>query len=134
MLRESGHAEHVRLLSISQRVTLMRTGLQDRDASVKAACVALLTQSWLKKVEFNVLELLKLMGVEHFPADAERVVRAVLESGSAPAMLTATPKPPYALAQLDPEHALYWRVLAVLFFAISFPNVLNPLITHDAGV
>jgi hypothetical protein len=94
--------DNMRLLSIQQRVMLMRAGLKDRDAAVVRSATQLLCTSWVKKTGYNLIELLKLLGVEHFPEDAEYVLRHVLKN--APAQCAAqTPRPPYAMHQLGSE-------------------------------
>lgn len=90
---------------------LMRAGLRDRDAGVVRAATQLLCTAWVKKAGYNLIELARMLGVEHFPEDAERVLRHALRHAPAQCA-THTPRPPFALHQLCAETALYWRVLA----------------------
>lgn len=93
----------------------------------------------------KLLQMLKLLGVEHFSVDAARLVAHVLKSSCSGQVMAATPAPPYALAELGPEQvpfaldkytiswgfshsrffsqALYWRILAQHTASQAAPGV-----------
>ena len=74
----------VRWLSISQRASLLQTGLQDRQPKVRESCAALLVGSWLRKLDNQPLQLLKALDVATYPEAADLALEALQHGQSAP--------------------------------------------------
>ena len=70
----------MRSLSIEQRAVVMRRGLEERSANVKAAAVAML-KSWLEQAGGEPEELLRAMDVETHEAVSELMLQALLDAG-----------------------------------------------------
>ena len=105
-------------LSIEQRAVVMRRGLEERSANVKAAAVAML-KSWLEQAGGEPEELLRAMDVETHEAVSELMLQALLDAGvlSAVELAEAAAKDgaglraPASGPPLSPEAALLWRVV-----------------------
>ncbi|KAJ1948134.1 chromosome condensation complex Condensin, subunit G, partial [Linderina macrospora] len=65
-----------RLLSIEDRERLLTAGVNDRDASVKRACVRMIGESWLTFADQNLLELTTALDVVDSP-NAAKVMQAL---------------------------------------------------------
>jgi len=96
----------IRSLSIKQRVTLLKNGIDDREDVVQRACRDL-CNSWLLKKEGDVIALLKCFNVENFTADSYAISNFIINNVD----LNKTPSPPYTSGNVTPESVLYWRVL-----------------------
>ena len=68
----------MRWLSISQRASLLQTGLQDRQPKVRESCAQLLVGSWLRKLDNQPLQLLKALDVAMV---AQAAVDAAIRAG-----------------------------------------------------
>lgn len=64
------------LLSIEDRERLLAAGVNDRDVSVKRACVRMIGESWLTYANQNLLELVSSLDVVDSPA-ASKVVQSL---------------------------------------------------------
>ena len=108
----------MRSLSIEQRAVVMRRGLEERSAGVKAAAVAML-KSWLDQAGGQPEELLRAMDVETHEQVAELMVRELLDAGALDAVEFAEAaakagtglRSPASSPPLSPEAALLWRVV-----------------------
>jgi len=65
---------HIKMLSISQRVTLLTDGLNDRSPAVRQACEVMFCEKWLASVSGNPFDLLKFLDVEN---SLDTVLRAL---------------------------------------------------------
>ena len=96
----------VRWLSISQRASLLQTGLQDRQPKVRESCAQLLVGSWLRKLDNQPLQLLKALDVATYPEAADLALEALLaDKGAAPLVAAAAE----GWGALGPEAALCLR-------------------------
>lgn len=70
---------NVKKLSISQRVSLLRTGFSDRAISVQKACLSLLIDKWLNQMDSNVIKLLSCFDVENYMETSEIVLSTIFQ-------------------------------------------------------
>lgn len=96
----------VRTLSISQRDAILRSGLRDRDSSVRRACVEMVFGSWIKTANNNLIMLLLSLDVIRNLEVAEWALRSFYEM--VPDMFPSFP--PAYLQNLTPETAIALRV------------------------
>ncbi len=117
-------------LTIQQRNFLVKSGLKDRDDTVRQTCQAMVRESWLPKRDNNIVsvrspcavrapsvalmsrgppaQLLEGQAADTYPEEADLTIRCILaapENGAAEADTSNTPSPPYNLATLTPEKA-----------------------------
>ncbi|GBG84929.1 hypothetical protein CBR_g39392 [Chara braunii] len=72
----------LRTLSIAQRVTVLKRGLQDRVQGVRDECVKMMRDFWLvKDCNADVCELLRLLDVETYEEVGELVLEELLKQG-----------------------------------------------------
>ncbi len=102
-----------KVLTISQRITLIREGLKDRytqdchlishyrSERVRDACADMLCTGWLENKEENVTTLLAALDVEEY----EEVVELALKVICSKIRITAT----FDTENLTPESAILWR-------------------------
>ncbi|KAL9230904.1 hypothetical protein vseg_006195 [Gypsophila vaccaria] len=114
-------------LSIKLRTLILQRGLSDRSPSIVKECLKLLKDEWLSKsCNGDPIELLKYLDVETYESVGVSVMRALLEAGmvkldGSQRMQqfkdsscggvgdSELPSPRFEL--LEPEIALYWRVV-----------------------
>ena len=96
----------VRWLSISQRASLLQTGLQDRQPKVRESCAQLLVGSWLRKLDNQPLQLLKALDVATYPEAADLALEALLADKAAAPLVVAAAE---GWGALGPEAALCLR-------------------------
>ncbi|KAI9592721.1 nuclear condensing complex subunit [Syncephalis fuscata] len=96
-----------RMLSIEQREQLIKSGLSERDASVKNACISMLLYQWLPHADNNLLEFLKRLDVMNTV-----VARQVLEElfMSHPEITQGVEFNDAFWEDLSPEGVLFFRV------------------------
>ncbi|RKP22888.1 armadillo-type protein, partial [Syncephalis pseudoplumigaleata] len=96
-----------RMLSIEQREQLIKSGLSERDASVKSACITMLLYQWLPHADNNLLEFLKRLDVMN-----TEVARQVLEELflSHPEITQGVEFNDEFWEDLSPEGVLFFRV------------------------
>ena len=113
---------HVQSLSISQRVSLLKVGLNERSEKVRLACYRVLCEGWLPAKKFHPLALLEGLQVEANEQICVKAIRAIFayepnDSEMQEAIRNAT-STSWAFAgqqdipslRLTPEGALFWRV------------------------
>ena len=96
----------MRWLSISQRASLLQTGLQDRQPKVRESCAQLLVGSWLRKLDNQPLQLLKALDVATYPEAADLALEALLADKAAAPLVAAAAE---GWGALGPEAALCLR-------------------------
>eukprot|EP00808_Paulinella_micropora_P019761 g28875.t1 len=99
----------LRSLRISQRIQLLRDGLRDRVATVQAACLRLVAESWLPSTDDNLVKLLECLDVETYTEEAELLLGVLFQEGLDQG--SNTPSPPLSADKLTAESSLYWRCL-----------------------
>ncbi|KAK2143344.1 hypothetical protein LSH36_852g00004, partial [Paralvinella palmiformis] len=105
----------IRALTIAQRVSLLREGLNDRSDMVKEACTSRLLQSWLSRYQGNILELLKYLDVENTLETSEQMLKAFFDKSPIHELLenfdVLNQELTIPLEELSCESVLYWKSL-----------------------
>ena len=96
------------VLSIQQRTTIIRVGLQDADDGSRRAAAAL-TRHWLAGFDNDLIRLIEKLGVGSYREVVEALLRDAFERGLHTD--SATPSPPFPAHQLTLESSLYWALL-----------------------
>ncbi|XP_057521686.1 uncharacterized protein LOC130801810 [Amaranthus tricolor] len=116
-------------LSIKLRASILQRGLSDRSPAVVKECVKLLIDEWLcKSCNSNPVELLKYLDVETYESVGVSVMRALLGAGMGKPEETQKIQQykdscdeaevsncNHGVKLLEPELALYWRVVCQHF-------------------
>lgn len=71
----------MRAFSIRQRVSILDSGLTDRDESVRANCSKLLLKKWLPGVKFDIIQFLIDLDCETYHELLDPIVFHILDSG-----------------------------------------------------
>jgi condensin complex subunit 3 len=77
-----GQKLKVKQLKISQRMTLLANGLNDREEVVKQACTNMLCDSWLQGLEYDCTKLLQMFDCETNEKTAETALRCIFEKAT----------------------------------------------------
>lgn len=105
----------IRALTIAQRVSLLKNGLNDRSIVVRDACISHLMQRWLSRYQGNILELLKHLDVENTLDTSNQMLKAFFDKSAVTELVNnfdiLNQELTIPLEELTSESALYWRSL-----------------------
>jgi len=103
----------MKIFTIRQRVCLLHAGLTDRDNRVKENCLRLVRDTWLDRLEFNIIEFLQLLHVEEYQEDLESVMMTILEHEMENLRFPSLDGPPpyHDNDILTSEMTFFWRLL-----------------------
>lgn len=126
---------NLKVLSISQRISLLNQGLNDRSAKVQSSCIDMIVNGWIPALNNDIISLLQKLDVEE--KENQPILEKMFDS-IFPLLLAndsiyrAIPKIAVQFHQIvekakngdfkllfSPEDLFYWRVI-LLFF--SNPN------------
>lgn len=96
----------VRVLSMKQRDEVLRSGLTDRDGTVRRTCIEMVFGRWIQSADNNLIQLLISLDVIGHTKVAEYALRAFYEM--VPEMFSSFP--PAFFENLTPETAISLRV------------------------
>ncbi|XP_041476614.1 condensin complex subunit 3-like [Lytechinus variegatus] len=106
---------HVRSLTISQRIKVLQSGLNDHSDIVKDICSGKMLQSWLRAFDGNAIDLLKRLDVENSCTTAELALKTIFEkvpiSGLVEDFDLLNEDLIIPVEELSCEGVLYWRCL-----------------------
>lgn len=103
---------HVRSLSIANRVTILKLGLNDRSPAVTTVVQDKLIPAWINAMEGSIFALLRGLDVEGCSDLAVKVLRVwfkMLNYSEVTALLPIKEDQLVDTEALKPEMALYWR-------------------------
>eukprot|EP01080_Neovahlkampfia_damariscottae_P012834 gene12834-7184_t len=88
-------------LTISQRVKLLKEGLNDRNEKVKESCIKL-SQTWLNQMEMDILKFLDCLDIEYNVEECELVLDCLFE-------VEKFKNVSVEIQNLNPSSVFFWR-------------------------
>jgi condensin complex subunit 3 len=122
----------IKKIAIAQRTTILKNGLRERSVPVRATCVDMLIEQWLKQLDNDILQLLECLDVESSPDTSELVLETLFKEAEEHAR-------DYKLnfkidfENLTPESVLYWRCRCAYLYQNEKDDALEEILPNTTG-